>query len=225
MAPDQDSRRIHVVIVEDHELLAQSLAVVLRGRGLDVTWIDGRQPEDIVSSILDAAADVVLLDLDLGNGHTSLPAIPALVASGTSVVMLTGVTDRVRLAECVEAGAVGVISKGEPFDHLAAALEELPRRHTLFGPGERDELLRELRVHREGRSSQLRVFASLTRREREVLAALMEGKSAEQIAADDVVSLATARTHIRALLAKLEVRSQLAAVALAQRAGWRLDDS
>jgi two-component system nitrate/nitrite response regulator NarL len=221
----EDRQPVRVVIVEDHELLARSLAVVLQGEGMDVTWVNDREPDDIVRAAVDAEPDVVLLDLDLGAERTSLPAIPELVSSGTLVVMMTGVTDRIRLAECIEAGAVGIVSKGDSFERLAKALEEVAVRRTLLAPGERDEALRGLRVHRQQRSDRLRRFETLTPREREVLASLIAGKSAEQIAADDFVSLTTVRTHIRSVLAKLEVRSQLAAVALAQSAGWRADES
>jgi DNA-binding NarL/FixJ family response regulator len=48
----------------------------------------------------------------------------------------------------------------------------------------------------------------------------MEGKSAAEIAAEAVVSLATVRSQIRAVLQKLDVTSQIAAVALAHRSGW-----
>ena len=60
----------------------------------------------------------------------------------------------------------------------------------------------------------------LTARERQVLAALMEGKSCEVIADSWFVSLATVRTQIRAVLTKLGVGSQLAAISLAFRSGW-----
>jgi len=61
------------------------------------------------------------------------------------------------------------------------------------------------------------LLASLTPAERAVLASLCEGKSAAVIAKEFVVSLATIRSHIRAILMKLGVNSQLAAVALANR--------
>lgn len=66
----------------------------------------------------------------------------------------------------------------------------------------------------------LPLLDALTPREQEVLAGLAEGRSAEAIAAELVVSLATVRSHIRAVLQKLEVNSQVAAVALAWRSGW-----
>jgi DNA-binding NarL/FixJ family response regulator len=58
----------------------------------------------------------------------------------------------------------------------------------------------------------------LTQREREVLAELARGRRAQAVADHFVVSLATVRTQIRAVLTKLEVGSQLEAVALYRRA-------
>lgn len=60
-------------------------------------------------------------------------------------------------------------------------------------------------------------ISSLTARESEVLGLLMCGDSATEIAGRFVVSLPTIRTHIRVILHKLEVSSQLAAVAVACR--------
>ena len=54
-----------------------------------------------------------------------------------------------------------------------------------------------------------------------MLQGLVRGMSAEEIAADTYVSIATVRSHIRAILQKLGVNSQLAAVAAATKAGWR----
>ena len=66
-------------------------------------------------------------------------------------------------------------------------------------------------------------FADLTERERFVLAELMEGHCAEEIAQAAFVSISTVRSQIKAILQKLGVSSQLAAVALARRADWSLD--
>ncbi|MNC95206.1 Bacterial regulatory protein, luxR family [compost metagenome] len=48
----------------------------------------------------------------------------------------------------------------------------------------------------------------------------MDGKQAAAIAQDSFVSLATVRTQIRSILMKLDVTSQVAAVALARQHGW-----
>ena len=63
-------------------------------------------------------------------------------------------------------------------------------------------------------------FQRLSPRERTVLAALVEGESVTDIAARAVVSVATVRTQVRAILEKVGVCSQLEAVALAHKHGW-----
>lgn len=66
----------------------------------------------------------------------------------------------------------------------------------------------------------MRAFDQLTRREQDVLAALMDGDAPAEIAKAQHVSLTTVRSHIRSLLFKLDVHSQVAAIGLARRAGW-----
>mgnify|MGYP000607291262 CR=1 FL=1 len=64
-------------------------------------------------------------------------------------------------------------------------------------------------------------FRQLTARESEVLYDLMQGRNADAIAEASFVSVTTVRTHIRSILRKLDVSSQLAAVAMATGAGWK----
>ena len=84
-------------------------------------------------------------------------------------------------------------------------------------------MLDELRTHRATQRSALSPFEQLTQREREVLALLIDGLAAEEIAETRYVALTTVRSQIRSVLRKLGVRSQLAAVARASRAGWTFD--
>jgi two-component system, NarL family, nitrate/nitrite response regulator NarL len=63
-------------------------------------------------------------------------------------------------------------------------------------------------------------FERLSRKERDVLSALMRGETAQQISHECYVSLPTVRSQIRSILVKLGVSSQLAAVVLAYRSGW-----
>jgi two-component system nitrate/nitrite response regulator NarL len=69
-------------------------------------------------------------------------------------------------------------------------------------------------------SRQLLEFERLTRREEEVLSALMRGAKARDICVQSFVSMPTVRSQIRSILTKLGVTSQLAAVALAYQNGW-----
>jgi two-component system, NarL family, nitrate/nitrite response regulator NarL len=220
-APTQ--ARARVLIVEDHALLAQSVVFALRAEGFDVELAERLDGDGILATAERLHPDVVLLDLDIGGAlGTSLGIIDPLKATGARVVMVTGVTDPARLAECVEAGAIGLISKADPFDQLIEAVKDAVELGMLLSPAQRDELLRELRRQRTADRERLQKFEQLTKREAEVLGALMDGLSADQIAAQWFVSLATVRSQIRSLLLKLGVNSQLSAVALARQARWEL---
>lgn len=211
-----------VLIVEDHELLAQSLLFALRAEGLAVETITPTTADAILKTADALRPTVVLLDLELGGEvGSSLGLIGPLDTLGAQVMMVTGVTDRIRLAECLEAGATALIDKSTPFDQLVAAVREVAELGTLIPQEERHELLAELRRQRALDRERLAPFERLTAREQQVLAGLMEGKSAEKIAEEAFVSLATVRSQIRAILVKLDVNSQLAAVALAQANGWK----
>lgn len=110
-------------------------------------------------------------------------------------------------------------------DLVGASLADLAHRFdelvTLLGsPRMRLELEHVLRLHGSERRRARLVFDDLTPREREVLLGLVEGRCAQTLANEAVVSLATVRSQIRSVLTKLGVTSQLEAVALARRVGW-----
>lgn len=66
----------------------------------------------------------------------------------------------------------------------------------------------------------LALFAALTPRQRQVLRLLTRGLPPKDIATTTFVSIATVRSHVAAVLSKLDVESAVAAVALAYRTGW-----
>jgi two-component system nitrate/nitrite response regulator NarL len=210
-----------VLIVEDHALLAQSLVYALRAEGVKTETLIPQSADQVLAAAAEMRPTVVLLDLELGGDiGESIPLIGPLEELGAQVMMVTGVTDRVRLAECLEAGATGLIDKATPFDQLVEAVREVAELGSLIPPQQRHELMSELRRQRAADRARLEPFERLTSREQQVLAGLVEGKSAEKIAEDAFVSLATVRSQIRAILLKLDVNSQLAAVAMARKNGW-----
>ena len=212
---------MNVLIVEDHELLAGTMAMALRQQGFDVHAAAGPSPDDVVEAARRLVPVLVLLDLELGPPLGSgLDLVRPLVGAGARVVMVTGVTDRARLGACIEAGAAGVVSKGAEFTALMETVTRAADGVALLREDERQALLDEARRRRRADHDRLAPFATLSPREQAVLRRLMAGESAETIADRSFVSLATVRSQIRAILLKLGVNSQLAAVALARQAGW-----
>ncbi len=110
-APESPTGPMRLLIVEDHELLSGTLALALRQLGIDVETSQGPTPDDIVEAARRLAPALVLIDLELGNRLGSgLDLVKPLTAAGAKVVIMSGVTDRARLAACLEAGATGIVS-------------------------------------------------------------------------------------------------------------------
>lgn len=217
-------REATVLIVEDHALLADGLADALRRSGVVAEVATSRSLGDIVEQARQVRADVVLLDLHLGDDvGVSTPAIGALRDAGATVLVLTGVTDPEQLGAALEAGASDIVSKAESFDTvLDKAVRAAAGTHTM-NPVRRDAIMAGLRERRRAERARREPFERLTAREQQVLAALIEGASAEGVATSSFVSIATVRSQIRSILEKLGVHSQVAAVALAHRCGWSPD--
>ncbi len=207
------SRR--VMLVEDQVLMAMALEIALRGRGWEVEAISGPSAEAIVELAQLFQPDCVLLDLNLGNVGSGVDLIAPLMATGAHVVMLTAERRRLMLAECLQQGAAGWIGKGAALDEVDDTLAHVLDSGSVIGRADRDELLAELRLERSGHTRATATFEQLTHREALVLGALIDGLGAEEIAAAHFVALTTVRSQIRAVLQKLGVRSQLAAVAVA----------
>jgi DNA-binding NarL/FixJ family response regulator len=222
---DESSRHVaglRVLVVDDHVFLAEMLALEIAQHGC-TAWAIGAPAT--LADVLDAAdqmhPDVVLLDYSLGDRvGPSLGLIAPLRALGAAVVMLTGITDELQWAACLEAGAAGVLAKSVVLPQIVDAIARAARGDAIQSITEREALLERFRSARRAARARAERFEQLTRREREVLAALMDGRSASEIADDFVVSIVTVRTQIQAILRKLDVSSQLAAVGLAHRCGW-----
>jgi len=207
------SRR--VLVVEDQVLMAVGLQLALSGRGWDVETISGPTGAHVVAHAQRFQPQCVLLDIHMGGVGSGIDLIGPLASTGAHVVMLTAEMRRLVLAECIEAGAVGWIGKGAMLDELDSIVTHVVAGGTVIGRADRAALLEELRLDRAGRLRAQATFEQLTQREALVLGALIDGLSADEIADAHFVALATVRTQIRAVLQKLGVRSQLAAVAVA----------
>lgn len=213
------TRALRVLVVEDHAVLTHSLCLALRVDGHEPLVASGLDDRAVLSDADTCEADVVLLDLHLGDGRTSIPMIGPLVTAGHHVLVLTGADDEALHGAELDAGADGVVTKGETLEHLSATILDLAAGHSVIRPARRHELIERSRRRRETAER----LATLSPKEREVLQALTDGLPAEAIADQQFVSLATARSHIRSILRKLGVSSQLAAVATARKAGWTPD--
>jgi DNA-binding NarL/FixJ family response regulator len=203
-----------VLIIDDHEVLASSLAMVLDAEE-DITAVGvATTLEQAQAMIGTVQPDVLLLDHRMPDGD-GVAAIPTLLAERpqTGVVVLTAsAADHVLLA-AIEAGASGFLSKTRSLDEVTAAVRAAAAGESVISP----ELLARL-LPRFGRGGPLAVD-ELTEREREVLGLVAEGLSNAAIAERLVVSVHTVRNHIASLSGKLGAHSKLEALSIAVRRG------
>ena len=215
-----EGRTPGVLIVDDHRLLAQSLALALGVAGVPAEASETHEPAAVVDRVRQQPPAALVLDLGLGRAGTGDSIIADVVGEGVAVVVLTAEEDPIRLAGCLAAGAGRVIPKTLDLDvlvdQLADALEAPLERWT----AREQRILADASLRTEEQRRRHAPFASLTGREADVLAGLMNGLAATEIADRSFVSLSTVRSQIRSVLTKLGVHSQLAAVAMAHQSGW-----
>jgi DNA-binding NarL/FixJ family response regulator len=210
-----------VVLVDDHQLLAQSLALALQLEGVECRVAELADRDALVREVVDDPPDLVLLDLELGgaigDGST---LVPAFVRAGCRVLVVSASTDQDQVCRALELGAIGAVRKDVAFTQLLDAALAAARGDQLISEGERLRLIAEARSRRSRRLEALAPFERLSAREAAVLRELAAGRSVGAIAGSWFVSEATVRSQVRAVLTKLGVTSQLEAVAQAHRAGW-----
>lgn len=215
---------VRIVIVEDHALFAEALELTLNMEGYDARRV--KVPENaastsaLLAAVIRAHPKIVLLDLDLGGVGDGARLIGPIAKSGAHVVVITGSRDLDRWGECMRYGARRVVAKTGSLNDALVTVRRLNHGLPVMDREERERLIQ--RWHREAqlRGERRQRIDRLTPREKQVLAHLMEGHTVRDIAHLSVVSEATVRTQVKAILSKLQVSSQVAAVGLAHQVAW-----
>lgn len=208
------SRPVRVLIVDDHEVLAASLALVLDDQP-DMTTVGvAGTIAKAKALVVSATPDVVLLDHRLpdGDGVAAIGELRRLRPSAEVVVLTASAADHVLVA-AIEAGAAGFVSKTRSLAEVTAAVRAAASGEAVISPELLARLLPRLQRGRQSGHN------DLTEREREVLGLLAEGLSNAAIAKQLTVSVHTVRNHIANLSAKLGAHSKLEALSIAVRDG------
>jgi DNA-binding NarL/FixJ family response regulator len=217
---DNDDRRGTVLIVDDHPLVADALRETLEYRMLDVAVVEDVSLEGVLVAAERTHASLAVVDIDLGEGRNGVDLIEPLTARGVRVLVLSGLRDAATLGRSLRAGAVAMLAKTESPAAIGRAIEDALAGRLAMRSTQRDWLLERADTVERRQTQRLAPFNELTPGEAGVLEALTDGLNAAEIAQARAVSLTTVRTHIRSILRKLDVNSQLAAVALARQAHW-----
>ena len=207
--------KITVVIVDDDRITRDSLADVVRRAGeleLLAAFADG---ETALREIGARIPDVVVMDVNLSpvnsgrlNGADCVAALKAAHPQ-IEVLMLTVYDDDDRIFESLRAGATGYILKRTRQADIVAAIREV---HEGGAPMSMKIARRVVQSFAQVRAASVDPMASLTAREREILAMLSEGALYKEIARKLGLSTNTVRVHLHAIYGKLHVQTRTQAV-------------
>jgi DNA-binding NarL/FixJ family response regulator len=210
---DGEIQPIRVLIVEDHQVVAEGLAALL-GDQADIKIV-GSAPSVAESLVLaaDSAPDVLLLDFRLpdGTGAEAGARIRELRPEVKLIFLSRVDSDAARMA-AVEVGASAFLHKSHAASEVVDAIRHVARGGNLMTP----QLIAALLNRSRARDAQVQ---SLTQRERSVLQLIAKGISSREIGRQLGISYTTVRTHIRSLGRKLDVHSKIEASAKARELG------
>lgn len=205
-----------VLVVDDHPLIREALRNVLAELDAQFELLESA---DSAGALRTAAThpdiDLVLLDLNLpdSQGFTTLEELRRR-RPATAVVVWSAQHDHQYVARAIALGAVGYIPKSTSHDVMVNALRLVCSGGMYLPP----EVL--LAANPGGAAA-----PQLTRRESEVLALMLEGKSNKGIARELDMAETTVKNHVTAILKTLGASNRTEAVIAAGRLGWKPDGS
>ncbi len=202
-----------VLLADDHGVVREGLKVLLEQAGLQVV-AEAKDGREALAKASAMRPDVAILDvaMPLLNG---IDVTRALREEGlrTKVILLTFHTERQYVLAAFEAGVAAYVVKTQASADLVQAIHEVGRNRTYVSPAISGAMGEDPRLRRAPGHD------PLTRREREVLQLIAEGKSTKEVAAILGVSVKTADTHRTHIMAKLDIHETAGLVRYAIREG------
>jgi NarL family two-component system response regulator LiaR len=199
------------MLVDDHAMLRRGLATFLKVYDDLELACEAASGEEAIQLCAQVRPDVVLMDMVMPDmdGVTATRAIRQQHPE-VQVIALTSFKDKGLVQDALQAGAIGYLLKDVSADVLAEAIRAAHAGRATLSPEAAQALV-------QAAAQPPRPGHDLTKRERDVLALLVEGLNNTQIAGRLGVSPSTIKSHVSHILAKLDVASRTEAVALAVR--------
>jgi DNA-binding NarL/FixJ family response regulator len=207
------TNRIDVIIIEDNELLRDSLKEAInKSSDINCKYIfsSGEAALDFIAKE-ELVPDIILLDIGLP-GMNGIELIPELrkLSPASKIIIITVHDDDENVFNAICAGASGYLLKDLSSEKILASIIEVMNGGAPMNMHIAKKVLnmfRDQNVKSNG--------YSLSEREKEILSLLVEGLSKKQIAEKIFLSHHTVDSHLRNIYAKLEVHSRSSAVSKA----------
>ncbi|MEV0534155.1 response regulator transcription factor [Kitasatospora sp. NPDC050463] len=220
---------VRVLLVDDQPLVRSGLRVIMADHPDLMVVGEAADGAEAVRLVADLSPDVVVMDIRMP-GMDGIEATRLITAGPATarVLVLTTFDEDDHVYDALRAGASGFVVKDMALDDILAAVRVVAAGDALIAPGVTRRLIADF-VGRPGtagpaaapadQADQARPIEGITEREREVLTLVGRGRSNAEIAEDLFITVATAKSHVSRLFAKLGARDRVQLVITAYEAG------
>ncbi|HZC71688.1 MAG TPA: response regulator transcription factor [Jatrophihabitans sp.] len=214
---------LRVLIADDDGLMRAGLRAVLSSDESIEVVAEAHDGRSAIAQTRVQQPDVVLMDVQMPDmdGITATREIAATLPQ-CHVLILTTFEDDDYVLGALRAGAAGFLLKRAQPEQLIAAIHTIAAGDALLDPSVTRSVISH--VARQPLPPDSAALGQLTPRERDVLELIARGLSNAEIAAALVVEESTVKTHVKRVLAKLELRDRVQAVIYAYESGIRSGD-
>jgi DNA-binding NarL/FixJ family response regulator len=205
---ESSSRPVRILVVDDHPILREGVALILEDRSDMVVVGEARDGVEAIVRFRELQPDITLMDLQMP-GMSGLEAIKAIRAEhpDARIVVLTTYDGDVQAVRALKAGAMGYLLKSSLRTEMLDAIREVHNGRRYLHRQIADEIALHI------------VDEDLSEREVAVLQLVAVGKANKQVAWELGVSEETVKAHLKAIFSKLDVADRTHAVTVAARRG------
>ena len=204
---------IRVMIVDDHAMMRSGLEQLLSGDPEMTIAASLGDGSEAVAQVEAIQPDVVLMDLSMPvMGGVEATAAVLARCPGVRIVVLTSFSDRERIIEALQAGAIGYLLKDSEPDDILRAVRAAAEGGAPLAPLAAKQLLGEF-------FQRARANSAISSRKREVLTLVAQGLQNKQIARTLGISENTVKAHLTSTFQRIGVEDRTQAALWAERHG------
>jgi DNA-binding NarL/FixJ family response regulator len=213
-------KKIRVLIADDHKMFRDGLTEILNNeKNITVVGETG-DGDEIVSKVEQCRADVILMDINMGNSNGIIATRDLLEnLPDCKVLVLSMYSDSKYILSMLEAGAKGYILKNAGKEEMITAINTIARGDSYFSDVVTSRIMEQLSQSKTPKTPLASSKIPITPREIEVLKLIAQEYSNAEIAKKLFISIRTVDTHRRNLLEKLHLKNTAGLVKYAIKEG------
>ncbi|MGG1684680.1 response regulator [Pseudalkalibacillus sp. NRS-1564] len=206
---------IKMMIVDDHDMVRKGLkAYLLTEPDFQIVG-EASNGKEAVTLVNEMDPDVILMDLIMPE-MTGIEATKEIMTlrPNAKIIIITSFYDDEQVFPAIEAGAFSYLLKTASADEIISTIRKAVQDESVIEQKVAQKMMNQLRSNQKKS-----LHDDLTKREKEVLLLIGEGKTNNQIAEELYIGLKTVKTHVSNILGKLGVNDRTQAAVYAIRNG------